>query len=102
MLLFSGERVQHEVAMVADVRNPAPALPVHQRLVRASTLQIVIADQLHVVFFGTSFTRRLLPLGCGDAVEHDGDDRETERREPRLQLPHVVLLPVKRLQVSVR
>ncbi len=37
---------------MADVRDPAIALPVYERLVGAAALQVVEADELHVVPFG--------------------------------------------------
>jgi hypothetical protein len=33
---------------MTDVRDPATALPMNERLVSAASLEIVIADELHI------------------------------------------------------
>jgi hypothetical protein len=45
------ERVGQLAAMQADIGDPAPALCVHQRLIGAAALQVVVAHQLHVELF---------------------------------------------------
>jgi hypothetical protein len=60
----AGERVHGlgyalGAAVVPDVRDPAPVLLFDDRLVRASRLQVLIADQLHVPGFGPGGRLRL-------------------------------------------
>src|SRR6185369_9911790 len=48
VLLASGERVRGLAAVVSDVGDKAPALPVNDRLVGAAALQLVVAEERHV------------------------------------------------------
>ena len=66
--------------MVADVRDPAITVPVDERLIGASSLQVVIADQLHVVLFNLWAPR----LRGRAGVDHDTQRSETQRRESQL------------------
>lgn len=64
-LLCTGKGLQgfgHGIgaAMVADLGDPAPELLVNDRLISAASLQVVIADQAHVLGL-----RRVLSQGCG-------------------------------------
>ena len=54
-LLFSRQRVHCDATVVANIRDPAIALPFDLRLVRAASLQIVVADKLHVAAVGALF-----------------------------------------------
>src|SRR5260370_33004264 len=81
---MAGQRIAHEVAVVTDVGDEAIALLVHQRLIRAAALQIVVADQAHAVLF------RLRPLRRGGRlrIQCDGHRRETGGQEPKQYMSH--------------
>jgi hypothetical protein len=46
--LRTAQRIAREPAVMTDVRDPATALPMNERLVSAASLEIVIADELHI------------------------------------------------------
>src|SRR5262249_29761266 len=92
VLLLARQRVEHVVAVVADVRDPAIALLVNRGLIGAASLQIAIADELEVLLLGLVVLR----------LRAERDDRE---RENELRLPHSSLLLVDyflRLAVRLR
>ena len=51
-------------AVVADVGDPAVALLLDHGLIGAAGLQVVVADQLHVVVFRRTLGRTLCSRGC--------------------------------------
>ena len=70
--------VELTAPVVADVGDPAISVFVDHRLVRASRLQIVEADQLHVVHCGPL-------LRCHTVIPNDADRAEGDpdhRRRP--------------------
>src|SRR2546427_10590141 len=50
VLFLSGQRIELRAAVMADVCKPPVALVVKRRLIRAASLQVVIADEFHVAF----------------------------------------------------
>jgi hypothetical protein len=58
---------------MADVGDPPIALLVYDRLVRATRLEIVEADQLHVVRFGALLGDDAVIARDGERGEHDRD-----------------------------
>ena len=71
-----GQRVPLNAPMVADIGNPAIPLVVDGRLIRASSLEIVVADQSHVALLG-------LVLSRGRRAESN-----PERQEGRIEASH--------------
>jgi hypothetical protein len=60
VLVGAGQRIARLATVMADVGDHAPALLVDRRLVRRASLQIVVADQLHVARFGAVAASRCL------------------------------------------
>jgi hypothetical protein len=71
--------------VVADVRDPPGAMPVDDGLIRASGLQVVVTDQLHVALFSLSW---LSLLRWRSSVEPYAQRREAGRHSPKVQVPH--------------
>jgi hypothetical protein len=63
--------------VVTDVGDPPVSLLVNHRLVRASRLQVVEADQLHVTHVGPLLRRRAV---LSNEAEHAEDDPDHRRR----------------------
>ena len=52
VFLLACERVEEVVAVVADIGDPTAPLLVDNGLIRAASLEIVVADKLHVALLG--------------------------------------------------
>src|SRR6267154_550231 len=87
LLLLAAERISRAAAVMPDVRDPAIALPMDERLVGAAALEVVRADQLHIVPFGL---RRGLSAGAS---------AQYERGESPVPISHALLFnrPSRRL-----
>jgi hypothetical protein len=57
----TGDRIQRFSAVMPDVGDPAPALRMHDRLIGAARLQVVVADEIHV-----ARARRMLRMRRGE------------------------------------
>ena len=71
LLLPPGQRIGLHAGMMADVGDPAIALFLDHRLIRAAGLEIVVAGQFHVAVLGCMLRRR----GRGH------ENRQRRRRE---------------------
>ena len=70
------------IAVQADVGDPAPALRMHQRLIRAAALQVVVTDQFHVAPF-----RLIWRLSCrGSARSRKNYRRQTTQQGARIEV----------------
>ena len=78
VLALAGEWICRLAAVVADVGDPAVALFVHDRLIGASSLQVMVADELHVALFGL---RRPLGGWGVPGMEHEAQ-RDHRCRQP--------------------
>src|SRR5574341_1079073 len=74
-LVAAGQRVHRAAAVVTDVRNPAIALPLDLRLIRAAALQIAVADERHVAGVGALAAVALTLCRRADP------ERETQRHQ---------------------
>ena len=86
---------RRRAAVVADVGDIAVALLVDRRLVGAAALQIVVADEPHVLGLGRIADLRLLrQRGRGDHSHHsDNRTCRTERTADQNLESHHVFLP---------
>src|SRR5205814_9010086 len=73
----------------ADVGDPAVALFVHDRLIGASSLQVMVADELHVALFGL---RRPLGGWGVTGLEHEAQ-RDHRCPQPPTQMFHAPPFP---------
>src|SRR6185436_14702404 len=76
---FAGLRIHPFSAVVADVGDPARALSVNDRLVRAAVLQVAITGKIHVAGARRGHLRR-----GGETTEHDSEDEEAVTHEASL------------------
>ena len=82
--LLAGQGIELGASMVADVGDPAFALFLDNGLIGASGLKIVVADQVHVVFFDA------LLRGCHSAQHHPQcHGHNCKTKMPHLNLPFV-------------
>src|SRR2546428_4563385 len=83
----AGGRVRSAPAVMADVSDEAPPLLVDRRLVGRPALQVVVANQLHVVSLGAVTACRRL-RGRGPGRERHQDEAEENQRESASQRSH--------------
>ena len=80
-LLFPGHRVDRAAAMVADIRDPAITLLLDLGLIRASSLQIAVADELHIAAVGAFLA------SIADLALRRGRNAEEDRERCKRQMP---------------
>ena len=77
-----------DAAVVADIGDPAIALPLDLGLVRAASLEIAVADKLHVAAVGALFA----PIAGLSLRRHRGAQKDCHRRTCQMPSRHGKLL----------
>jgi hypothetical protein len=92
VLLATGERIARPAAVVADVGQDTPALAMDRGLVGRAALQVVVADQFHVLGFGAVTARRRLRGRDAGRQQRRGEGGK-DPYEPAGQRSHGLLQP---------